>query len=135
MNWILIVPLVAFILLALAGWTGWFRAEKRLKNSNHQRDRLNRENESLHKGQELLEDAHKNLLLKDLQFVADNGDLREALQEAQAEIKALQMNTIEVPTQEVKPPEPEQAARYQTVLEAVKPEPKRPARTKKAGTP
>jgi uncharacterized coiled-coil DUF342 family protein len=120
--WILIVPLVAFVLLACYFAYLAISKERAMESmatskqkkidtliferddARAQRNRLNRENIDLSEALDSVRVLYNNIL-------AQNADLREALQEAQAEIKALQMNTIEIPTQEVKPEPPKRTRR------------------------
>lgn len=70
------------------------RMEYERDEARTQRDRLNIENV------QIVEDSNK-IAKKWFELNAQNADLREALQEAQAEIKALHMQTVEI--EEIKP--------------------------------
>jgi chromosome segregation ATPase len=74
---------------------------RKVGDLKQQRDKLNTERDILSREVRKSENAIASYVGDIQQYLAQNADLREALQEAQAEIKALQMNTIEV--QEVAP--------------------------------
>lgn len=115
MNWIviLVLALALALLVAAAGWWVAWRnhdviedvsAEKQKEidalvvernDARSQRDRLNVENAMLTK-------QGDGIAARLLQILSENADLREALQEEKAKVKALHMQTVEI--EEVKPP-------------------------------
>jgi hypothetical protein len=92
----ILVAYMAFVAARNARATESIATSKQeiIDTRTQERDKLNTENANLSEALEKTRVLYNNIL-------AQNADLREALQEAQAEIKALQMNTIEV--QEVAP--------------------------------
>jgi hypothetical protein len=124
----LIVTTVALGIVLIASGVLHILRERGFRNIRSQRDRLNEENESLHQINTLISNALANVH-------AQLADRNEALQEAQAEIKALNMRTIEM--SEVTSDVPLSYAETKPIIEraAQITPPKRPQRGKKAGEP
>src|SRR6266699_2405377 len=130
-------------LLAFIGFAGWWKSdtkdhsaywnmEKERDEARAQRDKLNTENAKL---AGYLDTADKRVVESEKankHLHAQNADLREALDEATKEIKALQMNTIEV--QEAAKPLAYADAKPAIEKAAQTSPSKRPQRGKKAET-